>query len=380
MNCDILIRGGRVIDPAVNRDEIGDIAIYNGKIGPLPTPGDTVSEVIDATGCLVLPGLIDFHGHVFFRGTENSVAPDSAFLPYGVTTVVDGGSAGTANFEVFQQAVVNHSLMRICSFVNVSPTGQTTNRYDENLDPDCFDADKIGQLLEQYQGTLRGIKLRHSRGIVKEFGMAPLKKTLAIAERFDCPIMVHATNPPNDTSDLADLLRSGDIFAHMYHGTGSTILTETGNIKAAVQSARDRGVLFDVAHGRTNFTFATARQALAAGFEPDIISSDTTPLTLYRPPAMGLPFLLSKFLAMGLSLTELVRTCTATPATALGLNGKIGTLAPEAYADVAIYRLTKEAVTFSDFKGELLLGESVLVPQLTLLGGRLVYRHITFNV
>jgi predicted amidohydrolase len=381
MKCDILITGGHVVDPSRSLSAIGDIAIAGDKILAVESAAPIQAALtVNAEGCLVTPGLIDYHTHTFFRGTENSIAPDVSLLPAGVTTAVDGGSAGCGNFAAFFHSIITTSLVRIIAFLNISSAGQTTGKYDECLDPDCFDSDKINTLFRQYKPVLTGLKLRFSKGIVKEFGLTPLTQSLALATATGCPLMIHATDPPCPTEDWVGRLRPGDVFTHVYHGAGDSIIDAGGKVKQAVKEARVSGVVFDAANGRSNFAFTTALAAIEDNFYPDIISSDLTPLNLYRQPAYGLPFLLSKYLALGMTLEQVIAASTSTPAACLGLSEHIGTLAPGACADVAIFKPETTKVTFQDIYGGKILGSRLLVPKMTIRAGSLVYKDITFNL
>ena len=372
----MLIKNGRIVDPARGINQAGDIFVENGKVVEhihLDRLKD--GSIIDAGGCLVVPGLIDLHAHLFFRGTDAGIPADAALLPSGVTTAVDGGSAGSANYELFQSSVVATSMVRIKSFLNVSPGGLATARHEEPINPKSFDRDKIAWLFRQYPDHLIGLKLRQSRGVVGELGLDPLKAAIEISENLFCPVAVHTTDPPSATEDLVELLRPGDIFVHAYHGVGNTILGANRHVLPAVRKARERGVLFDAANGRNHFSFDTAFAALADGFEPDIISTDLTTLTWNKPPVYSLPFVISKYLNMGMALPAALAACTAVPARLLGMTGIIGTLAPGAEADIAILRLEERETEFLDARGQKHLGNQLLIPQATVKAGRIVYRN-----
>jgi predicted amidohydrolase len=376
MKHDIVIRQGRVIDPARGIDAVTDVALSEGRI---VAAGSVVPDrVIDAGGCLVLPGLIDFHCHVFYRGSLDGVPPDAAMLPQGVTTVVDGGTPGIANYDLFYRSVVVNSVVRVKCYLNVASTGIITGKLDENLDPGRFAPDQIARVFDHYKGEVLGLKIRISKELVGSLGIAPLEATLNIAKAVGCPITVHTTNPPIPTEELVALFRPGDVFSHCFHGKGSTIVGTDGKVLPAVRAARQRGVLFDAANGRNHFAYKTARPALDEGFFPDIISSDLSELTMYRPPVFGLPHLMSKYAAMGMPLAEIIAACTSSPARHMGMLGEIGTLAPGACADVAIFKLVEGPVEFGDSEGELLAGSRFLVPQATIRGGQVVYWHAGF--
>ena len=228
MTVDLLIKNGTVVDPARGFHESGDVAVKAGKIVEIPAGEVSATRVIDANGCLVMPGLIDFHAHVFSPGTEISVWADSAMLPQGVTTVVDPGSAGLGNYPNFVGTVVPFSQMRVLSLVNVSVTGLITLRYHEDVNPKHYDVNGLKSLFSTYPGQLMGLKVRQSRDIVGQLGLEPLKATLKMAGEIGCRVVVHVTDPPCPLTDIADLLRPGDVFCHVYQGTGHTIIGSDG--------------------------------------------------------------------------------------------------------------------------------------------------------
>ena len=288
------------------------------------------------------------------------------------------GTPGVANYELFYRSVVATSVVRVKSYLNVASTGIITGKLDENVDPRGFNTKEIGRLFGQYRGELLGLKLRISKELVGDLGIEPLKATITIAKSVGCPIAVHTTNPPVPTAELIDLFRPDDVFSHCFHGKGSTIIGSDGAVLPAAWAARRRGVLFDACNGRNHFSFRTAGAALAEGFLPDIISSDLSLLTMYRPPVFGLPHLMSKYLAMGMGLSDIVAACTSIPAKHMGMLGEIGTLRAGACADIAIFKLVEAPVAFTDADGERLTGDRFLVPQATFRQGQVVYRQPGF--
>ena len=379
MKHSILITGGHVIDPARGLNGKEDIFLTGDRISLRERDGVAPPElVIHADGCLVMPGLIDYHTHVFYGGTDNGCPPDIGTLPNGVTTVVDCGSAGTANYEIFRSTVIANSVVRIKSFLSVSPTGQATLAFDENHDPQYFDVDKMEMLFRRYPDDLLGIKLRISKEVVGDLGFTPLQEALPLAERLSCRIAVHTTNPPGDTRHLAGLFRRGDIFVHAYHGKGSTIIGSDNRVVPEVKAARERGVIFDVANGKSHFSFTTAVAALADGFAPDVISSDLGRVTLFKQPMVSLPWVMSKYLALGMGLYDIVAACTAAPARLMGMEREIGTLSPGSCADIAIFKLVGQPCEFFDFRGASRFGQQLLIPQATIRAGRIVFRHVNF--
>ncbi len=379
MTVDLLIRNGTVIDPARKHHALGNVAIANGRIVDVGGGAVDGRIEIDAQGCLVVPGLIDFHAHVFAGGTSMGVRADPNCLPQGVTTVVDAGSAGLANYRNFVDTAVAFNEMRVFSLVNVSPTGIVTGHYPENVDPRHYDADALVRLFARYPGQLLGLKVRLGREIVGELGLRPLQATLEIAGRIGCQVVVHVTNAPCTQDKITELLRPGDVFCHCFHRAGPTIIGEDGRVLPGIREARARGVIFDACNGRSNFGFPPAKAALADGFAPDIISTDLTAMTAYMSYAFGLPYLMSKYLSLGLGLDEVVAACTVAPAKQLRKAGELGTLAPGALADVAVLKQVAKPMRYIDSASEVFLGDVALVPQMTVLGGRIVYRQLDFS-
>jgi dihydroorotase len=377
---DIIIRNGEVVDPSRNHQAAEEVWISRGKIVDSRREESQDGEtVIDATDCLVLPGLIDFHAHVFPGGTEMGVPADATFLPQGITTVVDGGSAGSANYEAFFHQVIMRNQVRILSLLNVSTAGLATTRYPENVDPKYFNRPGIEDLFHRFGNYILGLKLRQSTEIVGELGIQPVQRVLEIADSIGCRIVVHMTNPPCSPDEIARLLRKDDVFCHVFYGTGQTIVDRGGKILEGVIAAREKGVIFDAANGKNHFSFQTAKVGFENDFLPDVISSDLTAMTLFGNHVFSLPFVLSKYLSMGMPLRQTIAACTSTPALWMGLSGKIGTLAPGAEADVSIFRLVNRSSRFIDSGGTEFVGRQLLVPQVTILGGKIVHAHLDFS-
>ena len=241
MDADILIKGGRIIDVAQRIDVIGDLAVKGDKILSV---GESLAIkagiAIDARDCIISPGLIDNHLHMFADGTDIGIDPDIALLPNGVTTAVEGGSPGTSNYELYRKIVMNDSRVRIKCYINVSPTGISTRKYPENVNPDFYDAERLQILFNKYPDELLGLKLRLSKEIAGE-NARPLEETIKLAEKIGCRIVVHTTNPSIDMESIAGMLRPGDIFCHAFQGKGDTIIGPDGRVKPGIKAARDEG-------------------------------------------------------------------------------------------------------------------------------------------
>lgn len=384
MKADYILRGGRVIDPAAGVDEIRDLYVSASRL--VDPGGNAVNclpeRVIDLSGCVVTPGLIDYHAHVFYSGSNIAIQPD-LLLRQGTTAVVDAGTAGCANYEAFERDVIRTARIGIRSFLNIYSHGQEDAARHENFDPALYDREGMTAIVERYGEQLLGLKLRLSRGIVPdERAEEILRACVELADWLEgrtgkhLRLCVHATDCPLPAGELAAMLRPGDYFCHCFQGKGHLILTEDGGIDPGVLKARERGVLFDAANGRGNFSLSVARAALRAGFLPDIISSDLTVFTFHNSPHVrSLAHVLSKYLSLGLSLPEVLRRCTENPARLLGMEGEIGTLRPGARADIAVFRLEDRIWEQEDSCGEKIRCGQLLVPQMTFLDGEPVFQN-----
>lgn len=385
MKADFMIRGGRVMDPSAGTDEIRDVVIRNTKIVDAQGEAVECDHVIDASGCIVAPGLIDFHTHIFYEGSGSSIRPD-LMIAQGTTAAVDAGSAGTATYEAFYKTVVAQSTVRIKSFLTTYSGGQLDFKLCEDFNPELINFDRLERVIDKYRDNILGLKIRLSKGVVPDDkGLEYLKRIVALAEELDqklgtsLRVCVHTTNAPITAGELADCLRPGDIFCHCYQGMGNTIVTEDGGILPQVLEARKRGVIFDAANGRGNFGVEIAKRALAAGFLPDIISSDLTIDKLNIPPyTKNLPAVMAKYITMGMDLMDVLKAVTATPARIMGLEGKIGTLKPGADADLVILKEIPKTFVQKDFKDEELVSTALFVPQLTMCAGEIDFCQADF--
>lgn len=380
MKADYVIRNGRVIDPLNNIDEIRDVVIQHMHIVDAKGQEIECDHIIDASGCIVTPGLIDFHCHVFHEGSAISIYPDM-MIAQGTTAAVDAGSAGTSTYEAFHKTVIDRSIVRLKTFLTVYGGGQLDPKLCEDFNPDLYNLEKTERLIDKYRDEILGLKIRISKGVVPdEKGLDYLKYLVDLADKINdklqtnLRVCVHTTNSPAEADRLAEILRPGDIFCHCYQGVGNTILGEDGTVRDGIKKAREKGVIFDAANGKGNFGIAVAQKALKDGFYPDIISSDLTVDKFNMPPyAKNLPTVLSKYLTMGMKLPDVIRAATATPAQIMGMEKKIGTLMPGAYADIAVFKLKNIIFEHKDWRNDTLLAKELLVPQMTLSSGEIQY-------
>jgi len=387
MKLDILLKNGLVADLDNARYVNQNIGIVGNRIVDMQTVDEGDAETtIDAAGCIILPGLIDFHAHVFHGGTAISVNPDILCLPNGVTSVVDAGSSGWVNYNLFRNSVINPSQTRIKSYLNVVNVGLSTlgggpTGYLENTNPANFNVEKISQTLEENRDNILGLKLRYSQDIAtgRSFSSDPFYATVALARKLETSICVHVTDSRLSADELISHFQTDDIYAHCFHGTGNAILADSGELFPAIKAAKARGVVFDCSNGVAHFDFRVAGAALEQGFTPDIISTDLTLRNSLRTDKVfSLLFIMSKYLNMGMSFFDVVRAVTRTPARLMKMEGQTGTLAPGALADIAIVKLRKENIMFEDTKGARLEGDRYIDNCATISNGQIVYRRQRF--
>ena len=330
---DLVIRGGRLIDPAESRDGRHDVAFKDGKVAavePAIDPGQA-REVIAADGRLVVPGLIDLHTHVWWGGTSLSVKPEPVARRSGATTLVDAGSAGPGNFHGFRAHVIERCPVRILPYLNISFAGifafSKSVMVGECSDVRLLDARECLEVAERHRDLVVGIKVRVGRNTSEGYGVFPLELAIEVAEELGLPVMAHIDFPPPSRKDMLAHLRKGDVLTHCYRPFPNAPVVR-GEVRPEMWEARERGVIFDIGHGMGGFGFASTRPMLEAGFLPDVISSDVHILCEHGP-AFDLLHTMSKLMALGMPLTDVIRAATARPAEALRRKD-LGTLAPGA--------------------------------------------------
>lgn len=387
MKLDILIKNGLIADTGSNDYINRNIGIIGNRIVDLHTVDATQAEtVIDAAGCIVLPGLIDFHAHVFHGGTAIGVNPDIICLPNGVTSVVDAGSSGWVNYPLFRNTVTTPAMVKIKSYLNVVNVGLSTlgggpTGYLENTNPANYNVEKIAQTLRDNKDNILGLKLRYSQDIAKgkSYSSDPFLSTVALARELETSLCVHVTDSILPADKLINHFQTNDIYAHCFHGTGHSILNEQGELYCAIKDAQSRGVIFDCSNGVAHFDFHVAQTAMEQGFYPDIISTDLTLRNSLRTDKVfSLLHVMSKYLNMGMSFFDVIRAVTTTPARLMKMEGQIGTLAPGAFADISIVKLRKESITFEDTRGVKVIGDHYIDNCATLCNGQIVYRRLVF--
>lgn len=378
MKMDLLIRNAKLLDLDSGAETLADVGVRMGRIALVQPAGITTQEArreLDASGAYLFPGFIDYHVHLFQHGSGFGMDANKLFTA-GVTTAVDMGSSGYANYSAMYCSDIAGKAPRLKSFINLSPVGQPGKGINEPLNEEVISVEKMREQMVAHPGEIVGVKVRISCPIVGELGLQPLRRAVEVGEELGLPVCVHTTNPPESASAVAAILRPGDIYSHTYHGKGNTILNDDGSVQQGILEAQKRGVLMEVGNGKVNFNFPVAEKATAAGLWPDIISSDSTPATFHQSPAMwDLPFVMSKFLLLGMPLHKVVRAVTETPAHCLGLADRIGKIALGYDADLTLCRMKEGAVHFEDSDGNHRTGECQLHVAGTIRSGELVFQN-----
>lgn len=379
---DLLLSGGWVIDPANGLDGPADIGIASGKIARVGAgiPTAEAAQVVDVTGLIVTPGLIDMHTHVYkFRPQPTSyiegVNPDAHLLASGVTTTVDVGTAGWKHFLDFKESTIDPCRVRVLALVNIAAGGMVQGDSEQQVDD--LRPGLAAEVALAFPEIVVGIKTAHywTRDPWDDIHQpwVSVDRAIEAGERCGLPVMVDfwPRPPERPYPDLIlKKMRPGDIHTHVF-AQQFPVLTAEGRVSDFMWKARERGVVFDLGHGAASFWFRNAVPALRDGFPPDTISTDLHMANI-NGPVVSLQQTLSKYLNMGMPLVEVVRRATLEPARVIRRT-ELGTLTPGREADVAIFRKLEGSFGFVDCGGGRLSGSQKLECALTIRGGKIVF-------
>lgn len=369
---DLILKGGRVIDPSQKHDGILDVAFTGGKVSGFGKDLKGAKEVRDVSGYIVTPGLIDMHTHVYWGGTSLGIDADEFCRMSGVTTSVDTGSAGPGNWAGFRKHVIEHSQARILAYLHVSHAGiygfDHRVMVGESVDMRMMNPIACAEVADANRDMIVGIKVRVGLHASGEQGTAPLNIALQVAEEVGMPLMCHIDHPPPSYEEVLDMLRPGDVLTHAFRPFPNSPATAQGTVKPAVLAARKRGVLFDIGHGKGSFAFKTTRAMLANGFEPDTISSDVHALCI-NGPAFDQVTTMSKFLCMGMPLYDVVK-CSTVNAGLMLKRPEYGSLKVGSLGDATILTVKEGKFDYVDVVGEHLIGDRKIVSEGVVLKGK----------
>jgi dihydroorotase len=396
---DVLLRGGRVIDPAANRDGVADIGIQGGRVVAVETslPTDNAKTVIDVTGKVVIPGMIDTHGHIYQHVTGRfGLEADLVGVHSGVTTVVDQGGPSCMTLPGFRHFIAERSKTRVLCFISTYLVGGLEGHYYPELyGPDQVNVEHTVKTSLENSDIVRGIKAHAEIGGASRWGLEVIKLGKKISVRAGLPLYIHLGQlwPEKDGThiDADELVRAliplmdkGDVLAHPFtRHPGGFISTETGAVHPIIWAALERGVTVDVGHG-SHFSFEMARQVLAAGIMPYTLGADMHGYNVKIPnadatdrssnPFAGVaPFNLTnamtKLLALGMKLPDIIATVTSNPAAMLGMSDKIGALKPGYDADISVLEISDGAFELADNSGVSVTAAQMIMPVFCLRAG-----------
>lgn len=372
---DLVIKGGEVIDSSQNIHKKMDVGITEGDITFLGEniPAEEAREVRNVGGKIVVPGLVDLHTHIYWKGTSLGVNADELGRRSGVTTFIDAGSSGAGNFSGFLEHVIKPSSMQILAFLNISYPGifcfGQNLKFGELINLELANVEEAVKTGKAYPQFIVGIKIRASMKTSGVHGVASMHLARQAAKELGKPVMVHIGVPPPTVEEVLPLLREGDILTHSFRGIPNQVLQNNGQIIPELREARQRGVVIDIGHGIGAFSFKVARSLLEQGFLPDTISSDIHALGL-QGPTYDLPTTMSKFLNLGMDIEEIIRATTLTPAKVIRQKKEIGSLKEGRRADIAILEIQEGRFRFYDCFGDEMIGKKKISSAFTVKDGK----------
>ncbi|MDA8478070.1 amidohydrolase/deacetylase family metallohydrolase [Citrobacter sp. Awk 4] len=360
---DLLLRRARLVD-----DTVSDIALKDGKIAAVGDINAPAAKTVDLHGeYFVSAGWIDSHVHCYTKSPIYYDEPDSIGIATGVTTVVDAGSTGADDIDDFY-ALTREAATDVYALLNISRVGLIAQ--NELAVMANIDGDAVTQAVKRHPDFIVGLKARMSSSVVGENGITPLEHAKTMQkENGNLPLMVHIGNNPPDLDEIVEYLNAGDMITHCYNGKPNRILTPGGELRASVTRALQRGVRLDVGHGSASLNFAVAQRAIRLGILPHTISSDIYCRNRISGPVHSLANVMSKFLAMGMSLPQVIDCVTANAADSLNLKSK-GRIQVGRDADLTLFTLKRQPMVLMDSENDSLQAEEMLVPIAAVRAGK----------
>lgn len=399
---DLLLKGGRVVDPSSGVDGVLDIAIADGRIVAIEAgiPSASAKETVDISGKLAIAGMIDTHAHIYEHVTGKfGLNPDMVGVRSGATTLVDQGGPSCMTIPGFREYIVEPSASRVLCFISCYLVGGLEGHlYPDLYGPNGVSVDHTVRAAGEHRDIVRGIKAHAEIGGASRWGLEVIKLGKEISRAAGLPLYIHlgqlwptAESATIDGDEvvraLLPLMEEGDILAHPFtRHPGGFVSAETGDVHPVVWEALDRGVKVDVGHG-SHFSFDMAKRVLDAGLRPDTLGADLHGLNVRKPGArsgdeerethpffgvapFSLAIAMTELLALGMSLPEVVATVTSNPAAMLGMSDEIGSLAPGRTADISVLDPLSGRFRLSDNGGAELFTETLLQPNFCLKNGQ----------
>jgi dihydroorotase len=373
---ELVVKGGRLIDPSQGISEPSDIAVSGSKVARIAAdiPASEGLYVLDAGGKVVTPGLIDVHVHVYDGVAPLGIPADPTCIAKGATTVIDAGSAGANTFPGLRKYVINVVDTRVVALLNISVVGQSSlaedNLWGELLDLRYANTKLAIKTIEQNRDVIVGVKVRLTRNIAGDHDLEALARAREAADAVKLPLMVHIGGSYSPLRDILAMLKKGDVVTHSFRAGDGGILDDRGRILPEVHKAVANGVNLDIGHGAGSFSFDTAEKALEQDLLPGTISSDVHQFNV-NGPVFDLATTLSKFLHLGLTLEQVIERVTTKPSQLFGRLNGLGTLKEGAEADIAVFTMDEGDFTFVDALGEKRVGGRKLRPVATVKAGKI---------
>jgi dihydroorotase len=371
-DCDLLIKGGTVVDPGQNLHTALDVAVKDGKILELAPDiaAARALRVVSAKGKIVTPGLIDVHVHVFEGVGPTGLNADQYCLGRGVTTAIDAGSTGYAAIAGFRQYVIKPSSTRVYALVDIGARGTILGLIGNYANLDWVNAQLTARAAETNKPDVVGIKVRLSREITGSNDLEILKRALEAARISRLPLTVHVGDSFSPLPEILVQLRKGDVLTHCFTGRPNGPLDANGKIIPEMIDCRQRGVFFDVGDGGPHLDLSVAEKCLQQNFLPDTIGTDLGGLS-YNGPVYDLVTELSKFLLLGLTVDQVIERVTIRPTRVYNFGADIGSLRPGSVADITILEVREGSFLFTDSSGKKRTGRQKLQSAAAVRAGKL---------
>ncbi|MFL2756889.1 MAG: hypothetical protein ACJ0BE_06540 [Dehalococcoidia bacterium] len=395
---DLLLKNGLLLDPTQNINSLSDVAFSKGKVATISNniPEIDSEKIIDVKGNIITPGLIDIHGHYFEHIVPFATTADSVCLPNGVTTTMDAGSSGWTHFDGFKNFIIEQQQTRIMALVNLSALGMMASKRNmgDTFGPTIgisggpstmLNPERVGELQDlrfaQVEEAVRcirdnpnvalGVKIRLDHDVSGESNVIPaLERARTVADATDSFMMVHVARIPIPLAKVFEYLNPGDIVTHIFHSSDNNILDNKGNVRTEVKEAKDKGIIFDIGADRKNFGINLSKSAIEQNILPSTLSSDITKIRPGAEIIYTLPEVMSLYMALGMSLEEVIECSTKTSAKAIRQENIIGTLKVGAIGDAAILKIESGSFSYSDGEEYNITANQRLVPKMTIKDGK----------